>query len=84
MYGIYSTGFTKKIVLAHIGERESQCYGRCGSQCGDETQSKDKYTAECLSHDLCHRIEGTQLGECSDEFKNAAVSAITARVCPKH
>ena len=69
-YGHYVTKYATKYVLAPIGEESSQCYGRCGAYCG----FFQIYTGDCLGHDLCHRIEGSQLGVCSRQFVAAALS----------
>lgn len=73
-------GFTK-ILTAPIGMKDTECYGRCGAGCGTWPDDMFKYTQECFEHDLCNRDQGTQLGECSDEFWIAASGYLFAPRC---
>lgn len=77
VYGSYTADGPPKFVLAPLGDAATECYGRCGSRCG----SSQKYSEVCLSHDLCHRIEGVQMGKCAKEFWAAARSKWSAEVC---
>lgn len=68
----YRANGKNKIVSAFVGNEVSMCYGRCGSRCGSYFPFQT-YTQECLAHDLCHRVEGEQLGVCEGEFEDAIV-----------
>ncbi len=73
-YGSYDSGIwgVATSVLVKVGDERTQCYGRCGSQCGNAEKLEQMYGDSCLAHDLCHRIEGGQFGGCTDEFAWAA------------
>lgn len=78
VYGSYNFLDDTRIVLAPVGNIATSCYGKCGSQCSDTT---GRYAMSCLNHDLCHRIEGSQLGECTDEFIDAGIATMTTEPC---
>ncbi len=68
------------VVNVIVGDIEGHCYGRCMSSCGNDSNS-GTYSPYCLNHDLCHRIIGTQWGECSDEFLQASLDYLTSPFC---
>lgn len=78
VYGVYTVSDLTRIVLAPIGDASSSCYGSCGGECSNWIGS---YDDACLSHDLCHRIEGSQLGTCKDEFAYATAAVTVASSC---
>jgi len=67
--GWYTKKNSLQYVVAPVGDEKTQCFGRQGSKCG-----KPQFSRESLNHDICHRMENEQLGECLDEFWSAAVS----------
>jgi TusA-related sulfurtransferase len=53
--------------------QSNECLGRCGPGCGappDETVQR--FTQDCLNHDLCTRATGKIFGQCRDEWIAAA------------
>lgn len=52
----------------------NECLGRCGSGCdGDALVSStvQRFTQDCLNHDLCRRSTGKNFGPCRDEWETA-------------
>lgn len=74
-----------------VGDENSGCLGRCGAGCNDSSFSfllNDRYTQECLSHDLCTRATGDNSapwdggGPCANEFDTAQEGWTCAPTCP--
>lgn len=68
---------------AMVGEKSSRCFGRCGFGCGVPFDNKNRYTQECLNHDLCNRELGENMGPCKDEYWAAADGYLNAKICEK-
>ena len=67
--------FTEAVVVGG-----DTCMGRCGPGYKGE-KTRNTYTQECLSHDLCTRREGNSLGSCEDELWRAAPGFLRAPNC---
>ena len=71
--GWYTAKGRLQYVVTPVGDNETQCFGRKGSKCGSDWKSP-QYSRAALNHDLCHRIEGSNIwGVCADEFLKAAL-----------
>lgn len=70
---------TKRIV----GSPASDCMGRCGTGCTQPLQEKKRqYTGACFVHDLCTlKFGDNPLGDCADEFVDAADGYLNAPNC---
>lgn len=77
-YEARGTVYHPQVVL---GDPSQRCRGRCGKGCGWGHWGGHTYTQECLNHDMCHTIEGTQLGECTEELRDAVASYLFAPAC---
>lgn len=73
-----------------VGDESTNCLGRCGAGCNDSSFSfllNDRYTQECLSHDLCTRATGDISapwdggGPCATEFDTAQEGWTCAPTC---
>jgi hypothetical protein len=58
-----------------------ECLGRCGAGCTGSPSDKQRYTQECLNHDLCTRATGGIFGPCTDEWIAAADGFLNAPDC---
>ncbi|MBU5612669.1 Lcl domain-containing protein [Geomonas azotofigens] len=75
-----------------VGEESTGCLGRCGPGCNDSIFSwniQERYTQECLNHDLCVRATDKNSapwnggGPCEDEFNDAEEGyTICGPTCP--
>jgi len=82
MWAQYSANSKLVQILAPVGDVATRCRGRCGGGCGSgEDHTAYSYTQECLNHDMCHSIEGQQLGVCADEMRDAVLSYLFAPRC---
>ena len=70
-------------MTARVGEKSSRCFGRCGFGCGVPFDNKNRFTQECLNHDLCNRELGENMGPCKDEYWAAADGYLNAKICEK-
>lgn len=58
------------------------CMGKCGPGCGvDGRWDQGQYTQECFNHDLCTVMTNENMGDCADEFWEAANGFLTAPMC---
>jgi len=66
-----------------VGNPASDCPGRCGTGCTQPLQeNKRQYTSACFVHDLCTlRFGDNPVGDCSDEFVDAADGYLNAPNC---
>jgi hypothetical protein len=74
------TAFERKFrMLAKVGY--GACVGRCGAGCGGEERRNGVYTQECLNHDACSYTTNENMGDCEDEFWQAADGYLNAPDC---
>lgn len=66
-----------------VGDPASNCMGRCGTGCTQPLQDrKRQYTSACFVHDLCTlKFGDNPLGDCADEFADAADGYLNASNC---
>ncbi len=70
------------VAAALVGDESTRCRGRCGTSCAQSFQWRNnQYTQECLNHDICKDINGTNMGPCKDEFLKAAIGYAVAPDC---
>ena len=61
------------------------CKGHCGIGCPTVMPGGGfvyNYTQDCFNHDACHTEEGSQLGECRDEYIAAIDDFFSIITCP--
>lgn len=79
---VMPNGDIKCIEQGIVGNINSDCLGRCGPGCGWDLFD-ERYTQECLNHDLCTRSTGKYLGPCKTEFDIAQEGWTCAEECPE-
>ncbi len=78
----YTAHNRQHTLTTRVGVTASGCWGRCGPGCTDDGFSPNHvYTQECLNHDACEHMTGQRMGECQDEFWEAADGFMNAPSC---
>lgn len=79
--------FTTDVAFQHrhvsvIGDTETRCQGRCGFGCPMAyTWRSSQYTQQCLNHDACRELTGSNFDQCTDEYWSAAFGYLIAPDC---
>ena len=89
--GSYTLGGQRVSTRVAVGpcyNEANECLGRCGRGCRSTTvaghsnpSTVQRFTQDCLNHDLCVQRTGGNLGPCSDELLAAADDFLLAPDC---
>ena len=71
----------ESVVVGPCWNKENECMGRCGEGCSDQNETIQRFTQNCLNHDLCTRATGKKTGECLPEMLAAADDYLRAEDC---
>jgi hypothetical protein len=79
-YTIGSTNYNEEETVGPCGSGD--CLGRCGLGCEKPPPpTLQRFTQECLNHDLCAGATGKWLGPCRDEWDAAVSGFLFATDC---
>lgn len=71
-YNVEGRTYREKVQIGPCYSQPTECMGRCGPGCDTPPdRTIQRFTQDCLNHDLCTRRTGDILGECSDEWTAA-------------
>lgn len=71
----------ESVVVGPCWNKENECMGRCGEGCNEQNETIQRFTQNCLNHDLCTRATGKKLGECLPEIVAATEDYFRAEDC---
>jgi hypothetical protein len=87
-YTLGSRRTSRTVAVGPCYDAGNECLGRCGRGCrGTEVagfsnpDTVQRFTQDCLDHDLCVRRTGDNLGECTDELLDAVDDFLGAPDC---
>ncbi len=79
---------SKSVEVGPCLDKSNDCMGRCGAGCKGTLRNTpqnstlvQRFTQQCLDHDLCTRETGEILGPCANEFSAAIDSFLFAPDC---
>jgi hypothetical protein len=87
-YTLGSRRISRTVVVGSCYNAASECLGRCGRGCRStevagyaNPDTVQRFTQDCLDHDLCVQRTGDNLGECLDELLDAVDDFLRAPDC---
>jgi hypothetical protein len=87
-YTLGSRQVSTEVAVGPCYNEANECLGRCGRGCRSTSvagysnpDTVQRFTRDCLNHDLCVKRTGNNLGECKDELQAAADDFLSARDC---
>lgn len=87
-WNVDDRGHSKKVLVGPCYNKGNDCLGRCGAGCSASVVAGEgnpaavqRFTQACLNHDMCDEKTGDVLGECTEEFFEAADDFFFARDC---